>query len=81
MTFADLLAGEAVFLDANTLVYHFVSDPVPLIADGARLSRQTGLLSNDALIAAVMHANGLTKIATSDQDFDRVPGLTRYEPV
>jgi predicted nucleic acid-binding protein len=28
MTFADLVAGEAVFLDANTLVYHFVSDPL-----------------------------------------------------
>jgi len=28
MTFADLLAGEAIFLDANTLVYHFVSDPL-----------------------------------------------------
>jgi len=55
--------------------------PVPLITAGTRLSRQTGLLSNDALIVAVMQANGLTKLATSDQDFDRVPGLTRYQPV
>ena len=31
MTFADLLPGEAIFLDANTRVYHFVSDPL----DGA----------------------------------------------
>jgi hypothetical protein len=23
MTFADLLRGDSVFLDANTLVYHF----------------------------------------------------------
>jgi antitoxin (DNA-binding transcriptional repressor) of toxin-antitoxin stability system len=28
MTFADLLAGEAIFLDANTLVYHFGPHPV-----------------------------------------------------
>jgi hypothetical protein len=28
MTFADLVAGDAIFLDANTLVYHFTSDPV-----------------------------------------------------
>src|SRR5262249_4223102 len=28
MTFTDLLAGDAVFLDANTLVYHFTLDPV-----------------------------------------------------
>jgi hypothetical protein len=26
----------------------------------------------------VMHANGLSKIATEDDDFDRVPGITRY---
>jgi predicted nucleic acid-binding protein len=165
MTFADLLAGEAIFLDANTLVYHFVSDPVygaacsqllqrienkeiqgltsthiltemahrimtieaisaftwpvagiarrlrqhpaqvqqlagfhhavervlqsriqvlavpvPLVAAGTMVSRQTGLLSNDALIVAIMQANGMTKIATEDADFDRVPGITRYAP-
>jgi hypothetical protein len=28
MTFADLLAGESVFLDANTLVYLFGLHPV-----------------------------------------------------
>jgi predicted nucleic acid-binding protein len=27
MTFDDLLAGESVFLDANTLVYHFQPHP------------------------------------------------------
>jgi predicted nucleic acid-binding protein len=53
----------------------------PLVAAGTMLSRQTGLLSNDALIVAMMQANGLTRLASSDRDFDRVPGLTRYEPV
>jgi predicted nucleic acid-binding protein len=165
MTFADLVAGDAVFLDANTLVYHFTADalwgaacsqllqrienqeiqgltsthvltemahrimtieamtaftwplagiarrlrqhptqvqqlagfhravertlqsrlqvltiPGPLVAAGTGLSRQTGLLSNDALIVAVLQAHSLTKLASSDQDFDRVPGLTRYAP-
>ncbi len=165
MTFADLGMGDAVFLDANTLVYHLTSDrlfgaacsqllqrienqeiqgftsthvltemahrimtieaiavfawpiagiaqrlrqhpaqvqqlasfqqaverilqsriqvltiPVPLMAAGTRISRQTGLLSNDALIVAVMQTNGLTNLASSDLDFDRVPGLTRYAP-
>lgn len=28
MTFADLPAGETLFLDANPLVYHFAPDPV-----------------------------------------------------
>ena len=27
MTFADLAAGDAVFLDANTFIYHFGPDP------------------------------------------------------
>jgi predicted nucleic acid-binding protein len=165
MNFADLLAGEIIFLDANTLVYHFVFNPLygaacshllqrienqemqgltsthvliemahrimtieaistfgwpvagiaqrlrkhpsqvqqlagynhavdrvlqsriqvltippPLAAAGTLVSRQTGLLSNDAMIVAVMQANSLTKIASEDADFDRVPGLTRYGP-
>jgi predicted nucleic acid-binding protein len=164
MTFADLVAGDSIFLDANPLVYHFAPHPtfgptctqliervenhelqaitsthvlseaahhlmtieastlfgwtskvvqrlkqqpanvqqltnfrqavervsqlgikvltIPpdLIATAAAISQQTGLLSNDALVVAVMQANGLTKLASGDADFDRVPGLTRYAP-
>jgi predicted nucleic acid-binding protein len=39
------------------------------------------LLINDALIVAVMTVNGLSRLASHDTDFDRVPGLTRYAPV
>ena len=166
MTFVDLVAGESVFLDANTLVYHFTQEPLhgascthllqrienqeisgftsthilsevthrvmaieaiagqgwplagianrlrghpavvqqltgfrravervlqsriqiltispSLIVAAAAVSQQTGLLSNDALIVAIMQANGLTKLASNDGAFDRVPGLTRYAPV
>ena len=166
MIFADLLAGDTVFLDANTLVYHFAHDkvfgptcsqlldriqrqeisgftsthvltelahrimtieaiaafgwpitgiaqrlrrhpshvqqlsgfrkavemvlqsqvqvltiPPALIAAAVVVSQQTSLLSNDALIVAVMQANSLSKLASSDGDFDRVPGLTRYGPI
>ena len=28
MKFADIPAGELVFVDANTLVYHFAPDPI-----------------------------------------------------
>jgi predicted nucleic acid-binding protein len=165
MTFADLVAGDAVFVDANTLTYHFqphpswgppctdlvrrienqelagfttthvlsevshrlmtiqastllgwpfagignrlrtnpaevrkltafrqaidlilqsklqvVPIPPPLLAAGAILSQQVGLLTNDGLIVAVMQANGLSKLASGDADFDRVPGITRYAP-
>ena len=51
-----------------------------LIASAAAFSQQYGLLSNDALIVAVMRANGLIRLASNDADFDRVPGLTRYAP-
>jgi predicted nucleic acid-binding protein len=164
VTFADLLAGETLFLDANPLVYHFAPDPLfgapctqlltrmanqeirgvtsthvlsevahhlmtleaastfgwtskvvnrlkqqptrigqlanfrrsieaiaqlsiqvltvhpDWIAVAAGLSQQYGLLSNDALIVAVMQAHSLTRLASHDADFDRVPGVTRYAP-
>lgn len=52
-----------------------------LVVQAAIISQHTGLLSNDALIVAVMQQHGLTNLASSDTDFDRVPGLTRYAPV
>jgi predicted nucleic acid-binding protein len=58
-----------------------LTTPSTLLDPAAAISQQTGLLSNDALIVAVMQANGLTKLASEDSDFDRVPGLTRYAPV
>lgn len=52
-----------------------------LVDAGTLVSQQTGLLTNDALIVAVMRQQGLTDLASADDDFDRVPGLTRYAPV
>lgn len=52
-----------------------------LLGSAATISQQCGLLTNDALIVALMQANGLTRIASHDTDFDRVPGITRYAPV
>lgn len=54
--------------------------PNTLAVTAPLLSQQFGLLSNDALIVAVMQANGLTNLASNDADFDRVPGITRYAP-
>jgi len=51
-----------------------------LIETAARVSRQTGLLSNDALIVALMHEHRLSHLASHDADFDRVPGIVRYSP-
>lgn len=52
----------------------------PLIDAAAALSQQTGLLSNDALIVAVMQHHRLNHLASHDYAFDRVPGLMRYGP-
>jgi predicted nucleic acid-binding protein len=51
------------------------------ISKAADLVRQTGLLFNDALVVAMMHDLRLVCLASSDPDFDRVPGLVRYAPV
>jgi predicted nucleic acid-binding protein len=165
VTFAQIPAGTAVFLDANTLIYHFASDatygaactqllkrveqgqlhgytsahaladvahrlmtleaidqfgwlpkgiaarlqkrhgeipkltvyrtaighfsllkvqvlPIALqLAEAAAvLSEQHELLTGDALVVAVMQANGLGNLASKDKDFDRVPGLVRFAP-
>jgi predicted nucleic acid-binding protein len=47
----------------------------------ADLSRAHGLLMGDALVLAIMQAHGLTVLASSDADFDRVPGISRYGPI
>lgn len=54
--------------------------PPPMIAVAATLSQQAGLLSNDALIVALMRENGIAALASNDVDFDRVQGIIRYAP-
>ncbi len=51
-----------------------------LIVEAATLSAQCGLLTNDALIVALMRRHGLTNLVTNDDDFDSVPGLTVWKP-
>ncbi len=53
----------------------------PLVEAATLVSQQFELLTGDALVVAVMQAHGLTHLASNDADFDRVPGLTRYQPI
>jgi len=39
-----------------------------------------GLLTNDSLLVVFMRDRRLTKLATADEVFDRVPGLEVYKP-
>jgi predicted nucleic acid-binding protein len=52
----------------------------PLVETASWLSKQHELLTGDALAVALMQSNGLANIASEDDDFDRVPGITRYAP-
>jgi predicted nucleic acid-binding protein len=52
-----------------------------LVEMAADLSQQYGFLSGDALIVAVMQDRSLSLLASHDDDFDHVPGLSRYAPV
>jgi predicted nucleic acid-binding protein len=60
---------------------HILSVTGSQVSLAADVSIQHGLLTNDALCVVSMRDNGLTHLASLDGDFDRVPGLLRYEPV
>lgn len=51
-----------------------------LLAAAVAICQHPGLLITDALSVALMQTHGLTKIASDDGDFDRIPGITRYTP-
>ncbi len=53
---------------------------LPSISLAASISQQSGLLSNDALLVAVMQSHGIANLASNDSDFDRVPGIIRFAP-
>ncbi len=51
-----------------------------LLQRGAELSPQQRLLTNDALTLAVMEKLGVSHLATNDDDFDSIAGLTVCKP-
>jgi predicted nucleic acid-binding protein len=50
------------------------------IALALQLTKHHGLLTNDALSLAAMETQQVVLIASTDADFDRIPGITRYSP-
>lgn len=67
--------------DIAQMGMHVLSIDFSLVSAGTLLSQQYGLLTGDALIVAVMRHHHLTDLASLDDDFDRVAGLTRYAPI
>ena len=76
-TLTGFRTAVATVLQSRITVLTIAPD---LLGAAATISQQYGLLTNDALTVALMQTNGLTRIASHDSDFDRVPGLTRYTP-
>ena len=51
-----------------------------LLRQAARTAVGHGLLTNDAMIVALMERHQLAHLVTNDDDFDRVSGLTIWKP-
>ncbi|MGH9855971.1 MAG: type II toxin-antitoxin system VapC family toxin [Blastocatellia bacterium] len=65
--------AETLQLTVEPLTLNFLKE-------GADLSPQQRLLTNDALLLAVVEKLGLSYLATNDDDFDSIPGLTVCKP-
>ena len=81
---ADLLEGltshHQVVATVQSLPLHVELITLTLLTQGARLSTHHQLLTNDALTLAVMEHLDVTVLATNDDDFDTVSGITVYKP-
>lgn len=51
-----------------------------ILEDAVQVSAASGLLTNDAIIVALMRRHGIQHIATNDDDFDSVSGITVWKP-
>jgi predicted nucleic acid-binding protein len=51
-----------------------------IVQASAEVRTGEGLLTNDSFVIAFMRAQGLTRLATGNGDFDRVGGLAIYKP-
>jgi predicted nucleic acid-binding protein len=78
---AKLLKSRSALDELLRIGIHVLPVSSQHVLSAGDLARQYGLLSGDALIVAVMQAQGLKNLASNDGDFDRVPGLIRLAPV
>jgi predicted nucleic acid-binding protein len=83
-TFIYHFTALTVYLQALVQIAQIGIQVFPVLEQhliqASQQSRTHELLTGDALVVAVMQANGLTNLASLDTDFDRVPGITRYAP-
>ena len=66
--------------DVSQLGLLIVAVTGSFVSLAADVSRQYGLLCNDALVITIMRDQGIQHLASEDADFDRVPSIIRYAP-
>jgi predicted nucleic acid-binding protein len=76
----DLSAFGDAARQLDALPLRLLSSDSRTTRTAAELSREHGLLTNDAIILALMRQHGLTNLVTNDDDFDAIPGLTIWKP-
>ena len=62
------------------LPLHVIAVTPKLWHRAIQISRESGLLMNDAIILACLRRLHLRHLASNDTDFARVPGLTLWRP-
>ncbi|MBI3247796.1 MAG: type II toxin-antitoxin system VapC family toxin [Deltaproteobacteria bacterium] len=77
---ADLKEHRKVSALIRALSIHVEPVTLNILERAAVLSVQHQLLTNDAVSVAVMEKLGLSHLATNDDNFDSVVGLTVWKP-
>ncbi len=73
--------GDTFFVDANILMnLRLLPADTTLIEEAAQLSAQLGLLTNDAIVVALMRRHELHNLASNDDDFDNIANVTVWKP-
>src|SRR5260370_35935862 len=84
MKFADLLAGESIFLDANPLVYHFAPDPnlgPPCSQLLARITnREIQAFTSTHVLSEVAHHLMILEAASLFGWSSKVAGHLKHQP-
>ncbi len=52
----------------------------PLLREATHIAVENRLLTNDAVIVALLQRHGLTDLVTNDDDFDGLPGIRIWKP-
>jgi predicted nucleic acid-binding protein len=64
----------------NALPLTILPTEAATLIDAAAIGQAHGLLTNDSIVVAMMQRHGLAHLATNDDDFDRVAGITVWKP-